>query len=190
MQILIVENIPSIVDGIKYKLEQQEHINKVFWSKNDTETYSILNSENIDLVILDLNLDTKNYDIQKFQGLAIAKEIKNRFPEVKILVFTEYIRSELYISLSQSCNIEGYLDKRNEGEELLHAIETIMNGEPYIDNILKSILTIGNKLKVTNREYEVAELIVKGKKYQQIAEELFISLKTVESHVANLKKKY
>ena len=136
----------------------------------------------------------------KLNGMEAIREIKGRHPQIKILVLTVH-KSDEYIVASLDAGANGYMLKDASHNELILAIEYVMDGKFYLSpsisgkvveayleqkkiNSTKSVLDL-----LTAREREVLKLIAEGYKNKEIAGDLCISLKTVEKHRANLMKK-
>lgn len=146
-----------------------------------------------DLILLDISMP-------KMSGVSIIKDIKRQSPRTKVLVLTIH-RDEEYIITAFESGADGYCLKAAHFEELLIAIKKVMTGKRFLspeisDVILDGYLKekkrqrpISSLDSLTLREKEVLKLIGEGHKNAQIAEYLFISVKTVEKHRANLMKK-
>ncbi|MFC1591497.1 response regulator [Thermodesulfobacteriota bacterium] len=146
-----------------------------------------------DLVLLDLSMP-------KLSGLHSIKEIKRAAPEAKVLVLTVH-RVEEYIVEALRAGADGYALKSASYEELMVAVENVLNGGSYlspgisrqvIEGFLqtKKPVRTGSALsELTEREQQVLKLIAEGFKNRDIAGQLYISVKTVETHRSNILKK-
>ena len=145
-----------------------------------------------DMVILDISMP-------KLRGIEAAEEIKSLCPDVKILVLTMHKSKEyLYHLISSGAN--GYLLKEDSEVELFSAIETIRDGGIFVSRLLTKELTEDLSLihhrgaqptrdPLTPREREVLKLVAEGRSNKDIADLLFISVRTVENHRANMMNK-
>ena len=145
------------------------------------------------MVILDISMPN-------LRGLEATREIKRLFPNIKVLILTMY-RDKEYVYDAISAGAEGYLLKEDPDTELFIAVEKIRQGGRYISPILSGELThelinIRHERQTTSsyesltlREKEVLKLIAEGKSHKDIADLLFISVRTVDHHRANIMKK-
>jgi len=127
-------------------------------------------------------------------------EIKKRFPETKIIALTVH-KTEEYLLTTLQAGVDGYVLKDATCDELVMAIHNVMAGKPYLspgisEKVIEGYLegkedslSVSSWQKLSQREREVLKLIAEGYKNKEIAEDLCISLKTVEKHRANLMKK-
>jgi len=146
-----------------------------------------------DLFLVDLSILRKN-------GLEGIKEIKKRNPDTKVLALTVY-RTEEYILATLRAGADGYVLKDATHAELVMGIKSVLTGKPYLspgvsDKVIEGYLEGRKTLKsatpwetLTQREREILKLIAEGYKNREIADYLYISVKTVEKHRANLMKK-
>ena len=145
------------------------------------------------LVLMDLSMP-------KTDGLNAIQEVKRRFSKTKVLVLTVHKDEELVMA-TLDMGVDGYALKDSSYAELMVAIKNVLKGKPYIcpgisEKVIKGYLEGRKTLKdsspwmtLTTREREILNLIAEGHKCGKIAEYLYISPKTVETHQSNLKKK-
>jgi len=146
-----------------------------------------------DLVLMDLTLP-------RMSGIEAIKEIKKHLPQIKILALTVHMDEE-YIVAALDAGADGYVLKDAKRAEVIAAIEAVLAGKPYLspgisDKVIKGFLkgarlteSIPPDTPLTQREIEVLKLVAEGCTNKIIAERLFISIKTVERHRANLMAK-
>ncbi|HSG28338.1 MAG TPA: response regulator transcription factor [Candidatus Krumholzibacterium sp.] len=146
-----------------------------------------------DLIVMDIS-------IPKLRGIETTRRIKKEVPAVKVVMLTIH-NNETFLYQSLDAGAEGYLVKDADSKELVKAIHTILGGEVYIgENFPPDILENYSKFKkkgksgdqfsrLTRREREILQHIAEGSTSQKIANELFISKKTVENHRANIMNK-
>jgi len=146
------------------------------------ELLSLLNTLIPHMVILDISMP-------HLRGVEAVHGIKKKYPDVKILVLTMH---KEYLHQALSAGVDGYLLKEDADRDLFSAIENIRQGRVYISPRLAGEL-LGKRAPSSEplsiREKEVLKLIAKGKSNKEIAETLFISVRTVESHRAAILKK-
>ena len=148
-------------------------------------------ADKIDVLLLDINLPDGN-------GIVACKDLMQKFPKLKIIALTNY-EDVSFIKQMMKNGAVGYLLKNTGRNELVFAIETVLKGERYLQENIRKILlneSIGHSNistlfipKLTVREKEVLELIIKEFTTEEIAEKIFVSVKTVESHRSNLMQK-
>jgi DNA-binding NarL/FixJ family response regulator len=184
-KILIVDDHPLIAKGIKKLLDAQTKFRVVGIINNlDGLRDDLLQS--CDLLILDLNVNGKN-------SIKVIDEIKSINPNLKILIYSSYNKPSL-VRKALKKGIDGYVLKDTDEEEFIHSLNVILLGEQFIgstvafrkDKISKKLDefedVFAKKGKLSKREQEVMQLIVDGFDNQMIAEKLFISKHTVQSH--------
>ncbi len=185
LNILIVEDSIVFAQGFQLLLEQHPLVKTVCIVDNYRETLDTLKSKTIDIVILDLNFETKEYD-----GFIIANKIKQLYQTIKIAVLTQHTRKSHYERLFTECKVEAYLDKKLGIEETFSAIDALINGEKYVDKNIQQMLEIECWMKSSKREQEIIVQLKKGLTQKEVADILCISPKTVEVHLRNLFQKF
>jgi DNA-binding NarL/FixJ family response regulator len=146
-----------------------------------------------DLVMMDLSMP-------KMTGMDAIREIKKRYPETRVIALTVH-KTEEYLRTTLQAGADAYVLKDATHRELIMAIESVLKGKTYLspgvsEKVIEGYLE-GRENRLSNstlellspREREVLKLIAEGYKNKEIAADLFISLKTVEKHRANLMKK-
>lgn len=178
--------------GMKRIIEEMPGCTIVGEASNGNELLLLLNEVSADMVLLDITMPG-------LRGIEATQEIVKSFPRIKVLILTMHkIKEYLYHALSSGAS--GYLLKEDSDIELVSAIQTIRNGEIYISKLLSGELVNdlakngpGSLKKVFNplskRECEIIKLIAEGKFNKEIAGILSISVRTVESHRANMMRK-
>lgn len=144
-----------------------------------------------DVVLMDIGMPVLN-------GLEATEQIKKLAPEVKVLVLSAYDNEE-YIRQVVSTGANGYILKNSSVEQLSDAIFTVHNGQAYfspvISKVLVDLLVLPNKnpeergKRLTQRERQVLQLLAEGKSHREIAEHLFIAVRTVDTHTNNIMQK-
>ncbi len=187
IEILIVDDHPMVIEGLKSLLEDEEGIlvKDCFTDGQSTLTY--LDNNEADVILLDVNLPDIN-------GVDMVKPILDRRTNVKILVLSTYNEGSIITKMIKS-GVKGYLLKNVGANELTSAIYQVFNGGEYYDQSVQTVLTETEAQetvqlpKLTRREKHVLALIAQGKRTNDIAAELFISPLTVETHRRNLMQK-
>ncbi|MCB0761195.1 MAG: response regulator transcription factor [Flavobacteriales bacterium] len=190
IRVAITEDHPLIVSGIREILDHAEGMELVHAYPTAAASNDGLAAELPDVLLLDIHLPDGD-------GVDLCKEYKRLYPELRIIALTTYNQTMLVKNMMKN-GASGYLLKNTSREELLEAISKVHQGEQYLQNEIKEALlsaSLGESVrpsympKLTRREKEVLELIVEELTTAEIAERLFISPKTVESHRLNLIQK-
>jgi DNA-binding NarL/FixJ family response regulator len=192
-KIIIAEDHQLFREGLKAMLSAEPAFEIVGEAKDGLEAIHCVKQNQPDLLLLDLSMP-------KLSGFSVMKEIKKLSPEIKILALTIH-ESDQYVLEAFEAGAEGYCIKDASREELLAAINTVLEGNAYIspaivDNVMEGYLEGRKKIKskttwdtITSREREVLKLLAEGYLNKEIGELLHISVKTVEKHRANIMNK-
>jgi DNA-binding NarL/FixJ family response regulator len=191
LKIAIADDHAMFVDGIESILNTEESIQVVDKCFNGESVFAMVKNQEIDVLLLDINLPDMS-------GIEVAKKLNVEFPNIKIIALSMY-NEESIVSEMLKNGAQGYILKNTGRTELVQAIETVASGQTYfskeVTETIMGSLSKKNTPKKTNmflvpklsrREKEVLALIVKEFTTPEIAEKLFISMKTAESHRANL----
>ena len=189
--LIIVDDHKMFLDGLLSILNSENEYNILLTSKDGEQIAKYLDinkDEKVDLVITDISMP-------KLDGISLNKIIKEQNRSIKTLVVSMHSDAEMIDKLIEN-NVDGYVPKNAEKEELLKAIRTILKGEKYFSKEIKDIYLenkLSNKreeeIKLTKREIDVITLIAQEYTTQEIADELFLSKHTVESYRKNLMTK-
>ncbi len=186
--ILIVEDHLVVKDGLKVILDAEELLKVVGDLDNGNDVIPFMEKEPVDLVLLDINLPGIN-------GIEITKSIKQQFPETKVLALTFYNKAA-FIKKSIEAEVDGYLLKNSSREEVITAIFKVLNGETYFsreatDTLMNSFKRQNRThvAKLTKREEEVMILLARAYTVNEVADKLFISAHTAETHRKNIMAK-
>ena len=186
MKILLVDDHQMVRLGLKSYLELQEDIAEVSEAVNGKEGVEQALAEHPDVIIMDIVMPEMN-------GIEATLAILKEWPEAKILILTSYLDNEkIYPVLDAGAH--GYMLKTSSAEEILRAVKKVAKGEFAIETeVSKKVEYHRNHIELhedlTARERDNLGLLAKGYENQRIADELFISLKTVKTHVSNILSK-
>ena len=192
IKILIIDDHPLVIDGIKTMLRDVEYLEFVNAEKTGADALKFINdTSDIDIILLDINLP----DID---GLRLCEMIKEKNKTVKILGLT-YVNEAGIITKKKKKGANGYLLKNMERDELIHAINQVLDGTLYlskaanekiIEQLQNSGLTAGNIPVLTRREKEILLLLAEGLTSHDIADKLFLSTYTIDTHRKNMLQKF
>ena len=178
-KILIADDHAIVREGIKQVLAEDKNLKVSGEAATIKELFTLLDKDKWDIVILDINMPDKS-------GLEALKEIKNQYPHLPVLILSMY-GEEQYGIRALKAGASGYLKKVSAPEELVKAVDKILNGGKYVSPAL------GEKLveilvaeqdhvpheKLSDRELQILCMIASGKSADKIAEELFLSVHTI-----------
>lgn len=185
--LLIVDDHPMVIEGLKTLLATAE-VRVAGCAGNAFDAVAFLKTSPVDVVLLDINLPDVN-------GIDLCKKIKDEFPGVKVLAMSTF-NERSYITRMMQHGASGYLLKNASQEEIIEAITAVHAGKKYLsfdvtETLLQTAAPENLRLPiVTSREREVLLLIADGLTNPQIAEKLFVSPLTVDSHRKNLLTKF
>ena len=180
--ILIVDDHLVVRTGVSIILEEKfEHLN-ISTTENYSETLAIVKTQKFDLIILDIN-------IPGGKNTSMISEIKEIQPLTKILIFSVY-DEQTHACPYIIAGANGYLNKLSDQEKIIYAVESILKSGNYLTNEIVSALinastnkeAINPLDKLSKRELEISELLVKGDGNIEIANKLSIQLSTVSTH--------
>ena len=185
IKVLLVDDHEMVRLGVSTYLSIQPDIEVVAEASDGQEGVEKALSLRPDVILMDLVMD--NMD-----GITATKEILAQWPQAKILIVTSYIDDEKVFPAIQA-GASGYLLKTSSAQEIAEAVRKTIVGERVIEEEVSEKIQnqdYANQYflyeELTNREREVLDLIAQGKSNQEIAEILFITLKTVKTHVSNI----
>ncbi len=197
VSIILADDHKLVRAGIKSLLENSDRIVVVGEASNGREAISLAKKLKPDIVFLDLAMPELN-------GLETTEKLNHEFPSIKSVILSMYTDTE-YILQALRSGASGYLLKDSAPRELREAIETVMEDDIYISpsisgeiinnylmgrkKISQSDEIVTSREMLTSRQREILQLIAEGNSTKMIAEKLFISVKTVETHRAQLMKK-
>lgn len=186
INILIADDHPMIIDGLRMSLSNVAEVKIVADARDGQSVINVLKKFPVDVILLDINMPGLN-------GFDTLKKIKPLFPNVKILILSMYDMPEFIRSVIKG-GASGYLLKNTGKDELIEAIQKAHRGETYFSRDVRQILkneenSPTSSVHLTRREKEILRLIAMEKTTSEIAEELFISTHTVDTHRKNLLSK-
>jgi DNA-binding NarL/FixJ family response regulator len=190
--VLLADDHAILRDGIRSMITRMKNMEIVGEAGNGQEAIDKFMKLKPDLLILDISMPDKN-------GMQVAKEILDAIPAANIIILSMY-DDEDYINRCLELGVKGYVVKNESGTELELAIRSVIAGNNYFSSQVQKVifgkhsLNVSHsrqreKIKVTQREIEIIQLISEGLTSQEMADKLFISPRTVDTHRSNLLKK-
>jgi two-component system response regulator NreC len=189
VRILIADDHAMIRNALAFLVNAQPDMDVVADAADGHEAFMLVENNPIDILLMDISMPPGE------NGLLTAKRIKETFPQVKVIILTMY-DDRSYVQEAMKAKADGFILKTANDETLTKAIRSVYAGKRYYDGYTEQelgeiTLEKGDPLyaSLSKREKEILPLIALGNNNKQIAERLFISVKTVEVHKANIRKK-
>lgn len=194
IKVLIVDDHAVLRQALRMLLENQNEVEVVGDAGNGREALDAAEKTQPDVVLMDMVMPGLN-------GLEATRQIRRRVPKAKVLILTGYMEDEQILAALRA-GASGYVVKKSDVQELLLGIQTVHRGNTYFSSAISEGDAVQDYLwqakrpesksgydLLTSREREVLQLIAEGYSNQRIANELFISVKTVEAHKAHIMSK-
>lgn len=188
--IAIADDHLLVIGGLRAMLEKYEQLSLLFAVTNGEQLLQALEQQRPDILLLDIQMPGQS-------GIELCKVISSKYPEIRVIALTNFEESH-YVKQMMRNGAKGYLLKNTDQDTLIKAIGTVMQNQPYIDaqiqkNMMEEMLS-GKKrtlqeVLLTKREEEILAMIAKEHSNQEIADSLFISLRTVQTHRLNITQK-
>jgi DNA-binding NarL/FixJ family response regulator len=192
-KILIVDDHPIVIEGLTDLINKEEDIVVCGYAKDIPHAIKAIKKLEPDVVTIDISLENAS-------GLDLIKEIKTRFPDLPMLALSMHEES-LYAQRAIRAGAKGYITKHEATKKVITAIRKVLEGRLYLSEAMKDKLLyslIGKEETdeisspidcLTDRELEVFSLLGQGKATRQIAEQLCLSVKTIETYRSRIKEK-
>jgi NarL family two-component system response regulator LiaR len=184
-RIVLADDHPLMLNALKMWIQEQQDLKVIAEARNGKEAVDITLKLRPDLVIMDVNMPVLN-------GLEATRKIISKYPDTEILIVTVHEDKEHVLSLLQA-GASGYLTKNSTGEEIIHAIRTVISGENVLPpNITPSDvsrimgLTPEKNPELSPRELQFLQLLAEGLANKQIAARLNLSLRRVKANLTTL----
>jgi DNA-binding NarL/FixJ family response regulator len=189
IKVFIVDDHKMVIEGLQLLLQNEEDISVMGSAMSGKEALTCFDVNPPDVVLLDINMPDMN-------GIETCKALLSSNPDLKIVAISMHKESSL-IKLMLSSGAKGYVLKNAGQDEVIEAIKTVYNGKMYLDDtvneiVVNSVANGSNQKQsspfptLSRREKEILLLILKEHTTQEIAEKLFISFGTVETHRRNM----
>jgi DNA-binding NarL/FixJ family response regulator len=191
IQVLVVDDHQIIIDGLKSILQDEETVQFAGGANTMQEALDFIGQHPVDVVVMDISMPGHS-------GIEITQIIKEQHPDIKILALTMHDEIDIIADMIDA-GASGYLLKKANMNEVLDAIQTVARGERYLGNKVQDIMmdefsqrrSTRQQLEyesqlLTPREKEILQLMLREFTNEKIAEKLFISIRTVETHRRNI----
>lgn len=194
IRIILVDDHHIVRDGIKALISGAAEIEIIGEASSGHELFEIMKNRATDVVVMDISMPDMS-------GIELTRIITQDYRPTKVLILSMY-KSEDYISNSIKAGAKGYLPKNTTRRELIEAIKAVHSGEEYFSDEVSKIIMKSyyrqtkhtdesekKEVNLTKRELEILKLFAEGYINKEIAEKLYISIRTVESHKNHIMQK-
>ncbi len=183
-KVFIVDDHYMVVEGIRSLLQNEKGIEWTGHAMNAASCLAFLQRQLPDIILMDINLPDKS-------GIDLCREVKEKYPSVFIIGLSTF-NQQSFIQKMMDSGASGYVLKNATQEELMEAISVVIKGKIYFSDEASQVLTKtdANPILLTRREKEVLELIAEGLTNNEIAQKLFVSPTTIDTHRKNLLAKF
>lgn len=188
LRLIIADDHPMLVNGLVAVLREMDEVEVLEPAFNGRQLIERLRKSPADIALVDLNMP-------QMDGIATLKVLSKEFPDLKVIVFTNYHQPKL-ISEIKSLQAKGYLLKTSNSLTVKEAIETVASGKTYFQEEVPPAPTSSEytdeftkKYQITKREVEILQMVARGFTTKQIGEKLFVSEFTINAHRRNICRK-
>ena len=193
IRVVLVDDHPLVLDGISARLKEEASLEVVGMANDGRQALELVAELKPDVVLMDISMPVMN-------GFEATERLRAEQPEVKVLILSMHENREYIVKLIQ-CGAAGYVLKDVSSVELVTAIETVYQGSTYFSSGASQSLfsqfdfqqqatDVGDQQEpLTEREKEVLKLLAEGSSNKEVARNLDISVRTVETHRQNIKNK-
>ena len=189
IKLCITDDHPLILEGLRMVLHDQQEIHVIRTCMSGEELLQYLeNEEHPDIILLDINMPGIN-------GIQVCAQVKKLYSGIKVIGLSMNAENHL-VKLMMKNGADGYLHKNSGADEIIQAIQDVMQGRIYVSEEISSNLLQAKNLaplvsnsplpRLSAREKEILGLIIDEKTTQEIAQQLFIGFGTVETHRRNI----
>ena len=185
IKVFAVDDHYMVIEGIRSLLQNERNIEWMGHAMNAASCLGFLKQQAPDAILMDINLPDKS-------GIELCKEVKDLYPSVCVIGLSTF-NQQSFIQKMLDNGASGYVLKNASREEICEAIETVMKGKTYLHFDVAQTLRKkdnDNAPILTRREKEVLELIADGMTNNEMAEKLFVSPTTIDTHRKNLLAKF
>ena len=182
IRVFIVDDHPLVQEGIRSLLLQERDIDLCGYAMTAASCLGFFVNNTADVILMDIELPDMN-------GIDLCREIKTKYPGIMVLGLSTFSQGT-YITKMMENGASGYVLKNSDRKELMEAIRLVNKGKTYLSfdagQALRKTSAVAQVPVITRREKEILAMIAEGFTNPEIAEKLFVSPSTVDSHRKNL----
>jgi len=185
ISVIIIDDHPIVLQGFSHILQNESNIVLLSSFTSATEGLKYMENHLVDLVLMDINMPDMN-------GIEACMKINKDFPDCKVIAISNNNENSIIQRMLQS-GASGYILKNASADELVKCIWEAVEGYTALSQDVKEIIKTSESTdlpKVTRREHEILQLLAKGMTSLEIAEKIFVSPLTIETHRRNLIQKF
>jgi DNA-binding NarL/FixJ family response regulator len=192
IKFILVDDHPISREGLAFLINDTDDFTVIAEASSAEEALEIMQQKEVDFAIVDISL-------KGISGLQLIRKLKNKYPKLHILVVSMHDET-LYAKRALDTGADGYIMKEEASNEVLKAIRQILSGKTYLSDVMQSRMMVGMSKKrytaasivdkLSDREFEIFQLIARGMGPALIAKKLNVSVKTIETHRNNIKIKF
>lgn len=189
IRIAIVDDHQIVIDGLRLLLSHNARFQIIAEATSGKEILDILNKKTVDVLMVDIVMP-------EMDGYELSIQVRKLYPQIKILALSMNSEGSIIDKMMEHAHINGYLLKTTGKNELIQAIEIIAGGKDYFApevlrelNSFRKIKEENQLMNLTAREMEVIKCMIRNLTNKQIADQLYISERTVETHRKNIFRK-
>lgn len=185
IKVFVIDDHYMVIEGLRSLLQNKKDIEWLGHASNADSCLAFLKKQLPDVILMDISMPGKS-------GIELCKEVKEKYPSVFVIGLSTF-NQQSFINKMMDNGASGYILKNTTQEELMEAIELVSKGKIYLSDEAASSLRKSAESEIpviTRREKEVLQLIANGLTNGEIAQKLFISTTTVDTHRKNLLAKF
>ena len=189
-RVLLVDDHPIVREGIRRLIEKEPGLSVIGEAEDAPDALALIEDERPDVIVLDLSLKNSS-------GFDLILDVQQRWPDLRVLVLSMY-NEEVYAERVLRAGAAGYIMKQEAPKKVVAGIKAVIGGSIFVsEKVSAGILQnmAGRRAaaspieSLTDRELQVFQMIGEGMTHQQVADQLMLSVKTIESHVEHIKRK-
>ena len=194
LKLILVDDHQLLLEGVASMLQNIDYVKIIAKASSGEEAINLAGELQPDIILMDIMMQGMN-------GIEATRWIKEQNSLVKIILLSSEVTEE-YVTTAVKAGVDGYLPKNANKNMLLQALNTVKSGDKYFSQTITNIILesfykqqsnkeskVSGRSDLTQREKEVLEHVAEGKSNQEVADDLFISVKTVETHKTNILSK-
>jgi len=189
IKLALLDDHQIVIDGLKLLLDEKKNFSIVAEATAAQQMLQLLEKIEVHVLITDIMMAGMN-------GYELSVLVKEKYPQIKILALSMSEEGGMITKMIEDAKVDGYIPKASGKQELVNAIQSIVNGTSYFStqvkeqyDFYKKIKSENEDLNLTNRELQIIECIIQHLSNKEIAAKLFISERTVETHRKNIYRK-